>query len=110
MIRVCLSSFFILQNSFIGYDVLNKLAIPQPRQYLQVTKSFSIVFHKFNLLQKFVPKSKPTLGYFFLTICPFAFMQSRYPDGIQLDNVFVHPSMVEMLDAAVQDAIEHGNW
>ncbi|CAA6654863.1 unnamed protein product [Spirodela intermedia] len=61
---------FYSQNSFISYDVLYKLAIPQPRQYLQ----------------------------------------SRYPDGIQLENVFVRTSMVEMLDAAVQDAIEHGNW
>ncbi|XP_078429653.1 E3 UFM1-protein ligase-like protein [Wolffia australiana] len=61
---------FYSQNSFISYDVLLKLAIPQPRQYLQ----------------------------------------TRYHSGIQLENVFVHPSLVEMLDAAVMDAIEHGNW
>ncbi|MQM06836.1 hypothetical protein Taro_039665, partial [Colocasia esculenta] len=67
--RESVDSFFS-QNSFISYDVLHKLSIPQPRQYLQ----------------------------------------SRYPDGIPLDNFFIHPSMVEMLDAAIQDAIDHGNW
>ncbi|THU66088.1 hypothetical protein C4D60_Mb05t10500 [Musa balbisiana] len=67
--RESVDSFFS-QNSYIGYDVLHKLAIPQPKQYLQ----------------------------------------SRYPEGILLDAVFVHPSMVEMLDAAIEDAIEHGNW
>ena len=29
-------SFFFVQNSYIGYDVLQKLAIPQPKQYLEV--------------------------------------------------------------------------
>ncbi|KAJ8505791.1 hypothetical protein OPV22_006677 [Ensete ventricosum] len=67
--RESVDSFFS-QNSYIGYDVLHKLAIPQPKQYLQ----------------------------------------SRYPEGILLDAVFVHPSMVEMLDAAIEDAVEHGNW
>ncbi|KAH7677979.1 E3 UFM1-protein ligase 1 protein [Dioscorea alata] len=67
--RESVDSFFS-QNSFISYDVLHKLAIPQPKQYLQ----------------------------------------SRYAEGIPLDGIFVHPSMVEMLDAAIEDAIEHGNW
>ncbi|CAL9044027.1 unnamed protein product, partial [Musa banksii] len=67
--RESVDSFFS-QNSYIGYDVLHKLAIPQPKQYLQ----------------------------------------SRYPEGILLDAVFVHPSMVEMLDASIEDAVEHGNW
>ncbi|XP_039132325.1 zinc finger BED domain-containing protein RICESLEEPER 2-like [Dioscorea cayenensis subsp. rotundata] len=31
-----------------------------------------------------------------------------YVEGIPLDGIFVHPSMVEMLDAAIEDAIEHG--
>ncbi|XP_010253371.1 PREDICTED: E3 UFM1-protein ligase 1 homolog [Nelumbo nucifera] len=61
---------FFSQNSFISYEVLYKLAIPQPKQYLQ----------------------------------------SRYPEGILLDTVFVHPSMIEMLDAAAEDAIEHAGW
>lgn len=61
---------FFSQNSFIKYDVLYKLAISQPIQYLQ----------------------------------------SRYPEGIPLDTVFVHPSMIEMLDAAIEDAIEQGSW
>jgi hypothetical protein len=34
----------------------------------------------------------------------------RYPDGIPLEAVFVHPSMVDMLDAAVSDAVDNGNW
>lgn len=67
--RESVDSFFS-QNSYISYDVLHKLAIPQPKQYLQ----------------------------------------SRYPEGIPLDGVFVHPSMVEMLDAAIEDAVEHANW
>ncbi|KAJ1261325.1 hypothetical protein BS78_09G020700 [Paspalum vaginatum] len=61
---------FFSQNSYIGYDVLQKLAIPQPKQYLE----------------------------------------ARYPDGIALDAVFVHPSVVDMLDTAVGDAIENGHW
>uniref|UniRef100_A0A0D9WC36 E3 UFM1-protein ligase 1 homolog n=1 Tax=Leersia perrieri TaxID=77586 RepID=A0A0D9WC36_9ORYZ len=61
---------FFSQNSYIGYEVLQKLAIPQPKQYLE----------------------------------------TRYPDGIALEAVFVHPSVVDMLDAAVGDAIENGQW
>ncbi|XP_020574394.1 E3 UFM1-protein ligase 1 homolog isoform X2 [Phalaenopsis equestris] len=61
---------FYSQNSYIGYDVLLKLGISQPKQYLQ----------------------------------------SRYHEGIALDSLFIHPSMVEMLNAAIQDAIEHDNW
>ncbi|XP_047095746.1 E3 UFM1-protein ligase 1 homolog isoform X1 [Lolium rigidum] len=61
---------FFSQNSYIGYEVLQKLAIPQPKQYLE----------------------------------------ARYPDGIALEAIFVHPSVVDMLDAAVGDAIENGQW
>eukprot|EP00252_Welwitschia_mirabilis_P012765 TRINITY_DN28243_c0_g1_i1.p1 TRINITY_DN28243_c0_g1~~TRINITY_DN28243_c0_g1_i1.p1 ORF type:complete len:865 (-),score=205.91 TRINITY_DN28243_c0_g1_i1:702-3170(-) len=61
---------FFSQNSFIGYDVLAKLAILQPKQYLQ----------------------------------------SKYPEGIALDTMFVHPSMIEMLDASIEDTISHGGW
>ncbi|WJZ88804.1 hypothetical protein VitviT2T_008073 [Vitis vinifera] len=61
---------FFSQNSFISYEVLLKLGIPQPLQYLQ----------------------------------------SRYPDGIPLVTIFVHPSMIEMLDTSAEDAIEHGSW
>lgn len=67
--RESVDSFFS-QNSYIGHDVLHKLAIAQPKQYLK----------------------------------------SRFPEGIELDSLFIHPSMVEMLDAAVKDVIEHGNW
>ncbi|KAM7278569.1 hypothetical protein ACFE04_005703 [Oxalis oulophora] len=38
------------------------------------------------------------------------FLQSRYPDGIPLVSVFIHPSMIEMLDAATEDAIERDSW
>ncbi|KAI8014599.1 hypothetical protein LOK49_LG05G01170 [Camellia lanceoleosa] len=61
---------FFSQNSFISYDLLHKLGIPQPIQYLQ----------------------------------------SRYPEGIPLVTIFVHPSMIEMLDSASEDAIERGSW
>ncbi|XP_060170255.1 E3 UFM1-protein ligase 1 homolog [Lycium barbarum] len=65
----CVDSFFS-QNSFITYEALQKLGIPQPSQFLQ----------------------------------------SRYPDGISLDSTFAHPSIIEMLDAAVEDAIERNSW
>lgn len=61
---------FFSQNSFINYDVLQKLGIPQPIQFLQ----------------------------------------SRYPEGKPLVTTFVHPSMIEMLDAATEDALERGSW
>ncbi|WJX44259.1 hypothetical protein P8452_31256 [Trifolium repens] len=61
---------FFSQNSFISYDVLQKLGIPQPIQFLQ----------------------------------------SRYPEGKPLVTTFVHPSMIEMLDAAIEDALERGSW
>ncbi|CAI8616514.1 unnamed protein product [Vicia faba] len=61
---------FFSQNSFISYDVLQKLGIPQPVQFLQ----------------------------------------SRYPEGKPLVTTFVHPSMIEMLDAATEDALERGSW
>ncbi|KAL0417800.1 UNVERIFIED_CONTAM: E3 UFM1-protein ligase 1 [Sesamum radiatum] len=59
-----------LQNSFISYDALQKLGIPQPIQFLQ----------------------------------------SRYPEGKPLATIFAHGSLIEMLDAAVEDAIESGSW
>ncbi|KAJ8551797.1 hypothetical protein K7X08_028240 [Anisodus acutangulus] len=65
----CVDSFFS-QNSFITYEALQKLGIPQPSQFLQ----------------------------------------SRYPDGISLDSTFAHPSIIEMLDATVEDAIERNSW
>ncbi|KAM5583840.1 hypothetical protein ABKV19_003626 [Rosa sericea] len=61
---------FFSQNSFISYDVLQKLRIPQPDQFLQ----------------------------------------SRYPECIPLVTTFIHPSMIEMLDAAIEDALERGSW
>ncbi|GAB4824343.1 hypothetical protein Ancab_007231 [Ancistrocladus abbreviatus] len=61
---------FFSQNSFISYDAVNKLGIPQPVQYLQ----------------------------------------SRYPDGIPLVSIFIHSSIIEMLDVAVEDAIERDSW
>ncbi|KAL9268571.1 E3 UFM1-protein ligase 1-like protein [Drosera capensis] len=65
----CVDSLFS-QNSFISYDALHKLGIPQPVQYLQ----------------------------------------SRYPEGIPLVTIFIHSSMIEMLDASVEDAIESNSW
>ncbi|GAA0147500.1 ubiquitin-protein ligase [Lithospermum erythrorhizon] len=41
---------------------------------------------------------------------PLQFLQSRYAEGIPLDTVFAHPSIVEMLDAAMEDAIERESW
>ncbi|KAL7115621.1 hypothetical protein ACP275_04G193700 [Erythranthe tilingii] len=67
--KECVDSFFS-QNSFISYDTLHKLGIPQPIQFLQ----------------------------------------SRYPEGKPLVTVFAHASMIEMLDSAVEDAVERGTW
>ncbi|CAM8958612.1 unnamed protein product [Rhodiola kirilowii] len=67
--KECVDSFFS-QNSFISYDALHKLAIPQPAQYLQI----------------------------------------RYHEGILLVTLFVHPSMVGMLNFAADDVIEYGTW
>ncbi|KAL5581100.1 hypothetical protein UlMin_013542 [Ulmus minor] len=61
---------FFSQNSFISYEVLQNLGIPQPIQFLK----------------------------------------SRYPDGTPLATMFVHPSMIEMLDGATEDALERGSW
>ncbi|XLR07846.1 hypothetical protein S83_035784, partial [Arachis hypogaea] len=57
-------------NSFISYEVLHKLGIPQPIQFLQ----------------------------------------SRYFEGKPIVTTFVHQSMIDMIDAATEDAIERGSW
>ncbi|KAJ0020042.1 hypothetical protein Pint_32299 [Pistacia integerrima] len=41
---------------------------------------------------------------------PVQFLQSRYPEGTPLVTVFVHPSMIEMLDSTTEDAVERGSW
>lgn len=41
---------------------------------------------------------------------PVQFLQSRYAEGIPLVTAFAHPSMIEMLDAAVEDAIDRSSW
>lgn len=38
------------------------------------------------------------------------FLQSRYPDGKNLSAVFIHSSMIEMLDSTTEDAIEQNSW
>ncbi|GAQ86755.1 E3 UFM1-protein ligase 1 homolog [Klebsormidium nitens] len=61
---------FYSQNGHIAYDSLRKLAIPNPKQYLQ----------------------------------------DKYAEGIPLETVFVHPSLVGQLDAAVEEAVANGTW
>lgn len=41
---------------------------------------------------------------------PMQFLQSRYPEGVPLVTIFIHPSTIEMLDAAAEDAIERSSW
>ncbi|RZB74790.1 E3 UFM1-protein ligase 1 homolog isoform X2 [Glycine soja] len=67
--REFVDSFFS-QNSFITYEALHKLGIPQPIQFLQ----------------------------------------SRYPEGKPLVTTFVHSSMIEMVDASTEDALDRGSW
>ncbi|XP_016692852.2 uncharacterized protein [Gossypium hirsutum] len=40
---------------------------------------------------------------------PIQYLLPRFPEGIPLVAAFVHPSMIEMLDAAIEDAIERGS-
>lgn len=61
---------FYSQNSYIGYDMLRRLAISQPKQFLQ----------------------------------------GKYGDGIALDTVFIHSSVMNMLDAAAEEIIDAGGW
>ncbi|CAN1283111.1 E3 UFM1-protein ligase 1 homolog [Linum perenne] len=72
----CVDSMFS-QNSFVGYDALQKLGITQALQFLQVSNKL---------------------------------LQSRYPEGIPLVAAFVHPSMIEILDTSIEDAIDRGSW
>lgn len=37
-------------------------------------------------------------------------IQARYPAGLPLATIFVHPSLIDVLDAAVEEAIERGSW
>ena len=92
-----LTSPFSVQNSYIGYEVLQKLAIPQPKQYLEVLDAVNIPL-----------PFKCSSCLLISTI--YYHLQARYPDGIALEAVFVHRSVVDMLDAAVGDAIENGQW
>ncbi|KAJ9188941.1 hypothetical protein P3X46_000290 [Hevea brasiliensis] len=41
---------------------------------------------------------------------PVQFLLSRYPEGLPMITAFAHPSLIEMLDSAVEDAIERGSW
>ena len=99
VISLCIDLFiFFVQNSYIGYDVLQKLAIPQPKQYLEVLE----LMCTFCSRHLYLPIPFKCLSNYLL--------QARYPDGIALDAVFVHPSVVDMLDTAVGDAIDNGHW
>ncbi|KAH7281567.1 hypothetical protein KP509_36G053900 [Ceratopteris richardii] len=61
---------FFSQNSYVNYDMLRKLAVSRPKQFLQ----------------------------------------GKYVDGIALETLFVHPSFISMVDAAVEEAVEGGGW
>lgn len=37
-------------------------------------------------------------------------MQGKYADDIALDTVFVHSSLISMVDAAVEEAVDGGGW
>lgn len=37
-------------------------------------------------------------------------MQEKYPEGIALETVFVHTSLVSVLDAAAEEALNGGGW
>lgn len=37
-------------------------------------------------------------------------MQAKYADGLALETVFVHPSLISQLDAAAEEAIGGNTW
>ncbi|XP_047307875.1 E3 UFM1-protein ligase 1 homolog [Impatiens glandulifera] len=41
---------------------------------------------------------------------PSQYLQSRYPEGIPLPTIFVHSSMTEILDTAIEDALDRASW
>lgn len=61
---------FYSQNSYISYDMLRRLAISQPKQFLQ----------------------------------------GKYTDGIALETVFIYSSLINMVDAAIEEAVDGGEW
>ena len=42
--------------------------------------------------------------------CTDDVVQDKYRDGIALDSVFVHPSIVNQLDAVAEEAIAGNSW
>ncbi|KAL3684082.1 hypothetical protein R1sor_002104 [Riccia sorocarpa] len=41
---------------------------------------------------------------------PKTYLQEKYPEGIALETVFIHPSLTSVLDAATEEAISGGGW
>ena len=41
---------------------------------------------------------------------PRQHLQSTFPGGIALETVFVNPSLLQQLDAALEDAIASASW
>ncbi|KAG6541195.1 hypothetical protein Mapa_017429 [Marchantia paleacea] len=41
---------------------------------------------------------------------PKTYLQDKYPEGIALETVFIHPSITSVLDAASEEAIVGGGW
>eukprot|EP00850_Spirogloea_muscicola_P011329 SM000070S21295 [mRNA] locus=s70:98473:103870:+ [translate_table: standard] len=41
---------------------------------------------------------------------PKQHLQARYSDGVALDTVFVHPSIISQLDAAIEEAVIQSTW
>ena len=37
-------------------------------------------------------------------------LQGKYANGIALDSVFIHSSLINMVDAAVDEAVDGGGW
>ncbi|EFJ17682.1 hypothetical protein SELMODRAFT_113645 [Selaginella moellendorffii] len=41
---------------------------------------------------------------------PRQYLQTKYPEGIALDNVFVHNSFISLLDSAAEESVKGGGW
>ena len=41
---------------------------------------------------------------------PRAFLQQHFPEGLALDSAFVAPSVVDQVEASVEEALSAGSW
>jgi hypothetical protein len=100
---------FFSQNGYITYDALRKLTVPQPKQYLQVDNQ-SCSSSSSTMLYDFAMDIVYALMARWISCLKRFYEQAKYVDGIALETVFVHSSIVSQLDAAAEEAIATNTW